>query len=98
MALSKSIETNAGASATYWRIVNVAFDVRARTVWYVLAGYVNQAANLANKAPLREQPFTMILGVGQTPESIGRPDLYADAKVQIAEGREAPEFGDAVDA
>lgn len=86
MALSKAIDTNYGAQATYWRIIRVHFDVIARTVWFVLGGYTDAAARGANKTPLREQPFTMNLADNQTPEDIGRAEMYAFAKTAEVSG------------
>lgn len=91
MALSKAIDTDTGAQATYWRMTRVAFDVIAGTVWYVLAGYVGAEVRAAGKNPLREQAFTMPLPAGVAPEQIGRAELYADAKTREA-------FAGAVDA
>lgn len=91
MALSKAIDTDTGAQATYWRVTRVDFDVIAGTVWYVLAGYVGLEARTGGKTPLREQAFTMPLPDGVTPEQVGRTELYADAKAR-------DEFADAVDA
>ena len=91
MALSKALDTDTGAQATYWRVTRVAFDVVAGSVWYVLAGYLTADTRAAGKNPLRERAFTIPLPAGVAPEHFGRTELYIDAKAR-------EEFADASDA
>jgi hypothetical protein len=82
MALSKALDTDTGAQATYWRVTRVAFDVVEGSVWYVLAGYLTADTRAAGKNPLRERAFTMPLPEAVAPEQIGRAELYIDAKTR----------------
>lgn len=84
MALSKSIDTEVGAAATYWRIVRVNVDLIERTVWFLLDGYVSQQAREDGKSPIKQQPLTVPLEEGVQPEDLGRTELYAFAKTQDA--------------
>jgi len=82
MALSKSIDTQVGVDATYWRIVRVDVDLKARKVWFMLDGYVSQLARTEGKEPLRQLPLTVDIEEGVEPEDLGRAQLYAYAKTQ----------------
>lgn len=97
MALSKSIDTDSGAAATYWRIVGGSYDLVSNTFQYVLAGYVDEAARIAGKAPLKQMAFQLSLGEGVTPESLSRSTLYTRTKTFVPfNGAPAP-FDGAVD-
>ena len=82
MALTKSIDTQVGVEATYWRIVRVDVDLKIRKVWFMLDGYVSQLARTEGKEPLRQLPLTVDLEEGVEPEDLGRTQLYAYAKTQ----------------
>jgi len=51
MAIEKSIETTFGVTATYWRIIRTNESFDGQTEIY-LAGYADEAARRAGKAPL----------------------------------------------
>ncbi len=82
MALSKSVEIDSGAAATYWRIVRVDIDLIERKAWFALSGYLSAEARQAGKAAATQKSFTMDLPPDTEPEAIGRADLYAFAKTQ----------------
>jgi len=101
MALQKSIDTSMGVPATYHRIIRVNFDVIARKVWFVLAGYASGEAREAGKDALMETPFTMLIADNTVPEDVGRTQMYAFAKATRTPDQaeeDAPKFADAVDA
>jgi hypothetical protein len=89
MALSKSIDTDIGAPAAYWRITRADFNLIDNTAWYALSGYVSKAARDAGKGGIVDKSFSFPLVVA--PEEITRAALYANAKTR-------EEFADAVDA
>lgn len=91
MALIKTVDTDSGVAAAYWRIVRMDVDLKARSVWFLLDGYVSQDARAADKAPVLERPVAMPLPHGMGPENLTRTALYTYAK-----GLEA--FAGAVDA
>jgi len=91
MALIKSIDTVSGAAATYWRIISVKIDLMARTVVYVVGGYLTESARLDGKEPLKLEAFTVEIADGAEPESLTRAVLYAHLKAfRSFPGAEAP--------
>lgn len=62
MALQKTFDHPAGVQVSYWRIEEI--FVRKDSVAAVLAGYVDQAARQAGKAPLQSKHFSF------TPDSV----------------------------
>ena len=91
MALSKSIDTDSGVAAVYWRIVRVDVDLKVRTIWFVIDGYVSHQAREAGREPVMQKPMTLPMPEDAEPESYTRATLYAYVK-----GLEA--FAGAVDA
>ena len=89
MALSKSIDTDIGAPAVYWRLPRADFNLIEHTAWYVLSGYVSKEARDTGKNAILDKSFSFPLAVA--PESVTRAVLYADAKAR-------EEFTDAQDA
>lgn len=99
MALSKTISTDKGVAATYWRIVRVDFDVVERKVWFVMNGYASKEVREADeKKFLAQQPFTLTLPEGVVPEDVGRAEMYAYAKTAPQENSNTPMFDGAADA
>lgn len=87
MALSKSIETPYGVSATYWRIVNYGNDYARLESTVYLVGYLDQASRNADKKPLATR--TIVFGSEQfsnllEDESV-RTQLYNLIKSDVAE-------------
>ncbi|MCB1501362.1 MAG: hypothetical protein KDK07_16515 [Bauldia sp.] len=52
MALLKSINTEFGAPAQYWRVVSVSDDLLARKLDIATAGYFNEEARRAERQPM----------------------------------------------
>lgn len=86
MALEKTIMTDYGVNATYWRVYRIAssFGSNPETT-FILAGYADDAARLANVdgAMLSKKQFVV---TGET----SRADAYMHVKT-------LPEFDQALD-
>lgn len=59
MALIKEIEGETGASAQYWRVIEVNLNYFANVGAIALAGYVSKAARNAGKRPLDAKQFPL---------------------------------------
>jgi len=101
MALIKEISRDDGVIVSYWRITRFDFDIVERRVWFVLGGYVNQAARRLGKKPALEHPVTMLVAENVEPETMTRAKLYEFAKTYESPSRAhaglGPEFANAVD-
>lgn len=86
MALLKSIESAAGITAAYWRVTTSTKDYNARTCWFAMEGYIDEAARTAKKEPVPSQtkPFTMNVPKDLDMDSIGRAEMYEFAKLNDA--------------
>lgn len=52
MALLKTIDTDFGASATYWRVVSISDDLLNRRLEIATAGYFSEDARRAGRQPM----------------------------------------------
>ncbi|WP_020699229.1 hypothetical protein [Reyranella massiliensis] len=98
MALLKSIDTDSGAAATYWRIVRAEYDVLAMTIRYYMAGYVNEAARVAGKVPLKQVDILLTPEPNTQLPSVTWSALYEHAKTFALAGSSEPLFVGAEDA
>ena len=57
MALEVAIETDTGAAAVYWRVIEVNLNYFAGVGAIALAGYLDQAARDKGKRPLEARQF-----------------------------------------
>jgi hypothetical protein len=60
MAFEKSIETDFGVTASYWRLVAVQHDIASGNGAIVLAGYADKAAREAAKKPMATHTLNYI--------------------------------------
>lgn len=74
MALEVSIEGETGASAVYWRVIEVNLNYFAGVGAVALAGYVSEATRQAGKRPLDARQFP-IQGEAFLAFSVGALDL-----------------------
>ena len=89
MALSKTIPTTFGVSASYWNISAVAEEFGEKWVRVVLSGFVSPDARAAGNIPLAKVE-TMLQAEQYVPDQT-RAQLYGLLKA-------SPDWSDAVDA
>ena len=76
MALSKTLELPTRVDVTYWRILRVVHEPDAGHARADVAGYVDSAARNDGGAPVEVREKYRRYGEGETPENIGRPEIY----------------------
>lgn len=76
MALQKSIDTQSGVSATYWRITNIVYDMLTRSIYLNLSGYFSQETRQENKDSLRTNFYIVSVAADKTFEDYTRAFLY----------------------
>lgn len=95
MALAKTVETDVGVSATYFRIVNAQTYYVDKVVDVVFGGYIDETARRGGKrfiAPVQERFTFAELGLQSAADpEVTRAALYAAAK-------QRPSFDGATDA
>ena len=87
MALQQAIESRTGAVASYWRIQEARVDRSANTLWFTLAGYLDEDARRAGKAPVDLMSSVVSWESGEMPT----------ASAIYAEGKKLPALEGAVD-
>jgi len=113
MALVKTIEGETGASAQYWKVIEVNLNYFANVGAVALAGYVSKAARQAGKRPLDARQFPIqgdamaafqaaaLEGDGKNPVKAAYAFIktYVPQQPQGPQGQPAPvnPFADAVD-
>lgn len=92
MAIVKSIETAFGVTATYWRIIRTNENFDGKTEIY-FAGYADEAARRAGKAPLEVKTIQVETIDG------ARADYYSkltESKLETRDTGEVDEDGNPV--